>query len=844
MNHRAIILSAAVGGLLIGTGLLINGRSVAINDHSVYQNYLSEQLQDDLLINQAILNTQSPAVLPTHTLKQLEIRHNRLSDVPQFISQRNAQQIQAELETNAQTLEQKKSLIEQLKSEHTRVEAALLDLPLLVESIKQNGSLSPADELYRTVTELLDNVLQYALFPNETLETQIQLNVEQIQTVIDNGVDDRDLERVLSQAETIVESQQTVSQLSQSVLDLPTAQQLQDLSEIYRDAYQTAYTQARLFQLGAVALLVGIVGGGAYFKLRVKQDQKITQITNTLFETIDDAFVDVNSEWVITHINSQACKDLNKSQADFIGRSFWQVFPPELGQKKQHYYQKAVAQKSVVTFETKYTPKSRWLEFRLKPGADRLSVLWQDISPQKKAEFQLALSIEANDEALRKADDARKKAEIEQIKAEKANRAKSEFLANMSHELRTPLNAIIGYSEMLEEDAADFGQDDFIPELQKIQGAGKHLLGLINDVLDLSKVEAGRMELYLETFSMMSLVQDVASTMQPAIAKNNNILKIECAANIGDMHADQIKVRQSLFNLLSNASKFTQNGTITINITAESINSAQWIRFQIQDTGIGMMPEQLQKIFNAFAQADSSTTRKYGGTGLGLTNTKRFIQMMGGTVNVESDVGIGTVFTIHMPQTVKASPSIAADVSAAIEDTVEQHRQPQPEAAAEHTISSLLAAPSSECVLVIDQDEETCELVWKTLASQGYFVVLTHSHRKGLKMIDQLLPDIVLLDSAMLRENGRSIYETLEANLELSNIPVIVQTKLPKNKLGYSMGKAGPASPSQSLQKLLTLLNSYHLEESDSSHRDTDEMGSSIDITEHTGSLEAQHLVK
>ena len=235
--------------------------------------------------------------------------------------------------------------------------------------------------------------------------------------------------------------------------------------------------------------------------------------------------------------------------------------------------------------------------------------------------------------------------------ADSANKAKSEFLANMSHELRTPLNAIIGYSEILIEEAEDLEFEDFIPDLQKICGAAKHLLGLINDVLDLSKIEAGRMEIYAETFAINSLIEDVVGTIAPLVAQKNNQLIVNCDPEIGEMYADLTKVRQNLFNLLSNACKFTEAGNISLTVNRYELEQQPWIQFQVQDSGIGMTLEQIDKLFQAFTQADSSTTRKYGGTGLGLTITKKFCQMMGGDIRVESEFGRGSNFIIELPIT-------------------------------------------------------------------------------------------------------------------------------------------------------------------------------------------------
>jgi signal transduction histidine kinase len=233
--------------------------------------------------------------------------------------------------------------------------------------------------------------------------------------------------------------------------------------------------------------------------------------------------------------------------------------------------------------------------------------------------------------------------------AEQANQAKSAFLASMSHELRTPLNAIIGYSEMLQEEAHDAGLDNLIPDLDKIHAAGRHLLDLINDILDLSKIEAGKTELYLEVFDVAALVEEVVGVAQPLMSTNHNVLEVNVPEGPREMRADRTKLRQVLLNLLSNAAKFTRGGRITLTAAARRHRRGEWWTFEVRDTGIGLTPEQLTRLFEVFSQADASTAHTYGGTGLGLAISRRFCRLMGGDIRVASAPGQGSTFTITLP---------------------------------------------------------------------------------------------------------------------------------------------------------------------------------------------------
>ncbi|MBT4837801.1 MAG: response regulator [Methylococcales bacterium] len=245
--------------------------------------------------------------------------------------------------------------------------------------------------------------------------------------------------------------------------------------------------------------------------------------------------------------------------------------------------------------------------------------------------------------------------------AKESTREKSAFLANMSHELRTPLNAIIGFSEMLQEDAEEDGLDEIVMDLNKIHSSGKHLLMLINDILDISKIEANKMELHIEEFLTKDLISEIVNLFKPIFLQNENQLIVECAENILPMMSDITRIRQVIYNLLSNANKFTKNGEIRLIVENQQVLDRDWIFIYVKDAGIGMSKEQMKKIFNAFSQADSSTTRRFGGTGLGLTISKRLCQLMGGDICVKSQLDAGSMFTVALPITINKQENIQSE---------------------------------------------------------------------------------------------------------------------------------------------------------------------------------------
>jgi CheY-like chemotaxis protein/two-component sensor histidine kinase len=366
----------------------------------------------------------------------------------------------------------------------------------------------------------------------------------------------------------------------------------------------------------------------------------------------------------------------------------------------------------------------------------------------------------------------------------------------MSHELRTPLNAILGYSEMLAEDAEASGHADIVPDLKKIRTAGRHLLGLINDVLDLSKIEAGKMRLYLETFEVKSVVEEAAGTARPLVERKGNRLEVRCPDGLGSIREDVTKVRQVLLNLLSNAGKFTENGLVTLEARREVGVAGNWVFFRVSDTGIGMTAEQTARLFEAFVQADAGTMKKYGGTGLGLAITRKLCKLMGGDIEVESVPGRGTAFSVRLPGEIENFDGDATSVRLTTQTGLRVSPTPAP-------------ARERPLLLVIDDDPAVCDLMERLCARQGFEVATAGDGVEGLRLAREKKPDLITLDVVMPGMDGWSVLAALRADVAMARTPVVVVTVVDDRDRGLSLGASDYLVKPIDHERLLAVLESH-----------------------------------
>lgn len=539
--------------------------------------------------------------------------------------------------------------------------------------------------------------------------------------------------------------------------------------------------------------LVAMVGIATDITERKQAENKLRSSEaqfRSLWEGSSDGMRLTDQHGIILNVNLSFCAMMGVAREEIIGKPMSELYDPSI---RNNVMKKLVQRLSADYIETHMgrdllLRNGRTISVEVsnsviarENGESAVLSIFRDVTERKKAEKKIEEQIsviENQNIELAKARD----------QATEANKTKSAFLANMSHELRTPLNAIIGYSEMLIEEMGDVGKTGYEGDLEKIQTAGKNLLGLINEVLDLSKIESGKMELYLEEFNLKTLVQEVVSTVQPLLGKNENVLVLKMSDELPIVRLDLTKIRQILFNLISNASKFTDHGTITLTtgVLLGVDPSSTKIIVKVSDTGIGLTEGQKTKLFMEFSQADSATTRKYGGTGLGLAITKRFCEMMNGSIGVESSPNKGTTFTLVIPHW--------------IEDPVGKRSG---KIDAERIVKRITA---NTAVLVIDDDPSVRDLLQRYLAKEGYVVECVSSGEEGLKRAKELIPMAIILDVMMPHKDGWAVLQEIKSDPVLKSVPVVMYTMVDEKNFGLAIGATEYLIKPVSREKILQVL--------------------------------------
>ncbi len=589
-----------------------------------------------------------------------------------------------------------------------------------------------------------------------------------------------------------LESELHLMAIGKPIVGLTESRQLADGSIYWTSATKVPMRNDN----GQIVGLVGITREINEFMKVQEEREHERHLLRTLIDNLPDGIYAKDSSCRKTLANPADVHNMGlQSEAEVLGKDDFEFFPKNIAEGFFADDQSVIQSGTPVLNREEYfidgEGRKRWLltsKLPLKNNHDEIIGIIgvsRDITERKQAEEQVRSQmsiIENQNLELEKARDA----------AMEANKTKSAFLASMSHELRTPLNAIIGYSEMIIEEMSDAGETSYRGDLDRIRTAGKNLLELINEVLDLSKIEAGKMELYVEEFQLSSLIDEVVSTVQPLTEKNENSLLVNIAKDIPTVRLDHTKVRQILFNLISNASKFTQKGTITLSAAAipPADHPGTKIALKVSDTGIGLTEEQKLKLFKEFSQADSSTTRKYGGTGLGLAITKHFTEMMHGSIEIESATNRGTTFTVTLPQSIENTGEKKAPAIAPAEKT------PAP-------------LPTNTAVLVVDDDPGVRDLLLRYLSKEGYLVECVASGDEGIKRAKEILPMAIILDVMMPRKDGWAVLQEIKNDPTLKSIPVVMYTMLDEKNFGLAIGASEYLIKPVSKEKILQVLEKY-----------------------------------